>query len=163
MQLDYRHVRSPSQLSQLPLKAYLSTIWYIPCLTLRCETFPCYSQPRLPCANSLKPGGYNVDGILYAEVCVYIYIYGWLSNYGPFSDPYYNYYNTAPNVLGTQKRDHNFDNHPYVHPYPITRANSKETSLPQTYPATPTKALCTHKVQPVLKWACRGFHHFGGG
>ena len=28
----------------------------------------------------------------------------------PFLDPYYN---TAPNIKGNPKRDHNFDNHPY--------------------------------------------------
>ena len=31
-------------------------------------------------------------------------------NYGPFLDPYYN---TAPNIQGTPKRDHNSDSHPY--------------------------------------------------
>ena len=30
--------------------------------------------------------------------------------YGPFLDPYRK---TAPNIQGTPKRDHNFDNHPY--------------------------------------------------
>ena len=30
-------------------------------------------------------------------------------NYGPFWGPYYN---TAPNISDTPKRDHNFDNHP---------------------------------------------------
>ena len=35
---------------------------------------------------------------------------GGYHNYGPFLDPYYN---TAPNIYGTQKRDHNFDNHPH--------------------------------------------------
>ena len=36
---------------------------------------------------------------------------GGCQKYGPFLDPYYN---TAPNILGTQKRDYNFDNHPYT-------------------------------------------------
>ena len=31
--------------------------------------------------------------------------------YGPLLGPYYN---TAPNIQGTQKRDPNFDNHPHV-------------------------------------------------
>ena len=35
---------------------------------------------------------------------------GGCQNYGPFLDPYYN---TAPNIEGTQKSDHNFDNHTY--------------------------------------------------
>ena len=35
---------------------------------------------------------------------------GGCQNDGPFLDPYYN---TAPNIEGTPKRDHNFDNHPY--------------------------------------------------
>ena len=35
---------------------------------------------------------------------------GGCQNYGPFLDPHYN---TAPNIWGTPKRDHNFDNHPY--------------------------------------------------
>ena len=35
-------------------------------------------------------------------------------NYGPFLGPYYNTGpNTGPN-LGDPKRDHNFDNYPYV-------------------------------------------------
>ena len=34
---------------------------------------------------------------------------GGCQNYGPFLCPYYN---TAPFIQGTQKRDHNFDNHP---------------------------------------------------
>ena len=35
-------------------------------------------------------------------------------NYGPFLGPYYNTGpNTGPN-LGDPKRDHNFDNHPYM-------------------------------------------------
>ena len=36
---------------------------------------------------------------------------GGCQNYGPFLGPYYN---TGPN-LGDPKRDHNFDNPPYVH------------------------------------------------
>ena len=35
---------------------------------------------------------------------------GGCQNYGPFLGPYYN---TAPIILGTPKRDHNFDNYPY--------------------------------------------------
>ena len=35
---------------------------------------------------------------------------GGCQNYGPFLGPYYN---TAPNVFGYPKRDHNFDNYPY--------------------------------------------------
>ena len=35
---------------------------------------------------------------------------GGCQNHGPFLDPHYN---TAPNIWGTSKRDHNFDNHPY--------------------------------------------------
>ena len=31
-------------------------------------------------------------------------------HHGPFLDPHYN---TAPNIEGTKKGDHNFDNHPY--------------------------------------------------
>ena len=31
-------------------------------------------------------------------------------HYGLFLGPYYS---TAPNIQGTPKRDHNFDNHPY--------------------------------------------------
>ena len=34
---------------------------------------------------------------------------GGCQKYGPFLDPYSN---TAPNIQGTPKRDHNFDNHP---------------------------------------------------
>ena len=34
---------------------------------------------------------------------------GGCQNYVPFLDPYYN---TAPNIWGTQKRDHIVDNHP---------------------------------------------------
>ena len=34
---------------------------------------------------------------------------GGCQNYGPFLGPYYN---TAPNILGYPKRDHNFDNYP---------------------------------------------------
>ena len=34
-------------------------------------------------------------------------------NYGPFLGPYYN---TGPN-LGDPKRDHNFDNPPYIYIY----------------------------------------------
>ena len=37
-------------------------------------------------------------------------ILGGCEKYGPFLDPYYN---TAPNTWGTQKRDHNSDNHPF--------------------------------------------------
>ena len=36
---------------------------------------------------------------------------GGCQNFGPFLDPYYN---TAPNITGTPKRDHNSDNHPHV-------------------------------------------------
>ena len=36
---------------------------------------------------------------------------GGCRNYGPFLD---SFCNTAPNISGTPKRDHNFDNHPYV-------------------------------------------------
>ena len=35
---------------------------------------------------------------------------GGCQNYGPFFGPYSK---TAPNILGTQTKDHNFDNHPY--------------------------------------------------
>ena len=38
---------------------------------------------------------------------------GGCQNYGPFLGPYYN---TAPNIKGTPKRDHNFDNRPYGTP-----------------------------------------------
>ena len=53
------------------------------------------------------------------EVSTYIYIYICMymdgcQNYGPFLGPHYN---TAPNILGYPKRDHNFDNHPYIYIY----------------------------------------------
>ena len=39
---------------------------------------------------------------------------GGCQNYGPFVGPYHN---TAPNIYGAQKGDHNFDNHPYGFKY----------------------------------------------
>ena len=35
---------------------------------------------------------------------------GGCQNYGPFLDPYYN---TAPNIEDTPKKDHGFDNHQF--------------------------------------------------
>ena len=42
-------------------------------------------------------------------------------NYGPFLGPYYNTGpNTGPN-LGDPKRDHNFDNPPYIREYELSK------------------------------------------
>ena len=51
-------------------------------------------------------------------MCIYIYRDSYLGdcqNYGPFLGPYYNTGpNTGPN-LGDPKRDHNFDNPPFMY------------------------------------------------
>ena len=41
----------------------------------------------------------------------YIGYMGGCQSYGSFFDPYYT---TAPNILKYPKRDHKFDNHPYI-------------------------------------------------
>ena len=43
------------------------------------------------------------------DLCICIDM-GGCQNYDPFLVPYYN---TAPNILGYSKKDHDFDNHPY--------------------------------------------------
>ena len=50
------------------------------------------------------------EGPMGEERYLHIYV-GGCQNYGPFLDPYYT---TAHNIQGTQKGDHNFDNHPCV-------------------------------------------------
>ena len=51
------------------------------------------------------------DNLLKLEVHMFMQMYlGVCQNYVPFLDPYY----TAPDIQGTQKGTHNFDNHPYI-------------------------------------------------
>ena len=52
------------------------------------------------------------------DIYIYIYIHmGDCQNYGLFLGPNFNMGpNTGPN-LGNPKRDHNFDNPPYIHRY----------------------------------------------
>ena len=61
-------------------------------------------------------------------------------NYGPFLGPYYDTGpNTGPN-LGDPKRDHNFDNPPYIYIY-VCVCTSPEIVSPKTEPK-PNPAQC---------------------